>query len=238
MIRRALAVACTALVLAAGMELVVAQRLRFIMPASAQAEGLSSGDIVIRVSGECGTGFTEVAALDGKVIRGTVAANMNQGGTGGSDTVTPEGTVAQATFTGSALSGHAHGTGTYATSAHSGSAVDDHASHTHAATGLTFTGDAVTASETAATPNLVTSSTQGGAVSPTTTATGTIGGTTAGPSATLSHAVTQPSAHTLSGSSESVSGGTPAGTINAQSFTGTEHSTLPAYTRVLFCSKD
>lgn len=212
-------------------------RIRFLPVAVAQSSDLTAGDIIIRLSGDCGAGFAEVAGLDGKMLRGTVAANMNQGGTGGSDTITPEGTIDQATFTGEALAGHSHGVGTYAADAHAGTAVADHASHTHAATGLTFTGDLVAAASTNALPNLVTGSTTGGAVSPETQATGTIGGTTAGPSATLTHSVTQPSAHTLSGTSQSVTGGTPAGSINSQSFTGTQFSNLPAFTRVIFCQK-
>jgi hypothetical protein len=49
--------------------------------------GLNSGDIVLRLSA-CGTGFTQVASLEGKFIVGTVAANSDVGDTGGSDTVT------------------------------------------------------------------------------------------------------------------------------------------------------
>jgi hypothetical protein len=53
--------------------------------------------------------------------------------------------------------------------------------------------------------------------------------TSAGPSATLTHAVTQPNAHTLSGSSEAVSAGTPAGTVSTPTFTGSATSVLPPY---------
>ncbi len=45
----------------------------------------------------CPTGFVEVAGVNGKMLRGTVAANGNVGQSGGSDSVTP-------TFTGSAWS--------------------------------------------------------------------------------------------------------------------------------------
>lgn len=44
-----------------------------------------------------------------------------------------------------------------------------------------------------------------------------------------SHAVTQPNAHTMAGSSEAVSGGTPAGTNSAPEFTGAETSVLQPY---------
>lgn len=51
--------------------------------------------------------------------------------------------------------------------------------HAHGATGLTFTGDAVAAASTTATPDLVTFDVLATGVSPVTTATGTIGGSTA-----------------------------------------------------------
>jgi hypothetical protein len=45
----------------------------------------------------------------------------------------------------------------------------------------------------------------------------------------LSHSVTQPSAHTMSGSSEAVSAGTPAGTVAAPVFTGSATSVIQPY---------
>lgn len=87
----------------------------------------------------------------------------------------------------------------------SGTAVADHAAHTHSVTATgtnsapTFTGNAVTASASAVSPKLVTGNTSTG-VSLTTTATGTVSAptftgsaaTSGNPSATLTHAVTQP----------------------------------------------
>lgn len=218
-------------------------RIRFVGPVEAQASSLNAGDIVIRVSGNCGTGFTEVSSLDGKVIRGTVAANVNQGGTGGSDTVTPEGSVSAPTFTGDALSGHAHGTGTYAASAHSGTAVADHASHTHTYTDVPNhvhvqnINSGATGGSNGYTKDTSTNGSEASAVSTATNTGGVAEGTTAGPGAALTHSVTQPSDHTLSGSSQLVSGGTPSGTNSAPTFTGTQHSTLPAFVRVVFCEK-
>lgn len=78
---------------------------------------------------------------------------------------------------------HLHGVGTLAASAHSGTAVADHASHTHdIASQIT-------------TPDLFTSNTAAAGVS----------GRSGGPSAVLTHGVTQPAAHTLSGSTASAS---------------------------------
>ncbi len=53
---------------------------------------IPTGGIIFIASGSCPTGYAEVSALNGKMIRGTVAANSNVGGTGGSDTITPAGT--------------------------------------------------------------------------------------------------------------------------------------------------
>ena len=118
--------------------------------------GLPAGLVAFILSGTCPSGYTEVAALNGIAVIGTLAANANVGTTGGSDTITPAGTVAWPagvpTFAGNAL-----------------------ATHTH-----TFTGNAVNSSATAASPDLVTSNTGGSGVSPTTTATGTNASISAG----------------------------------------------------------
>jgi hypothetical protein len=62
----------------------------------------------------------------------------------------------------------------------------------------------------------------------------TMSGSTGNPSATLSHAVTQPSDHTMSGSSQAVSGGTPAGTVSQPTFTGDATSVVQPYIVVYF----
>lgn len=53
--------------------------------------------------------------------------------------------------------------------------------------------------------------------------------TSGDPSATLNHSVTQPSDHTMSGSTASVSAGTPAGTVSAPTFTGDAMSVVQPY---------
>jgi hypothetical protein len=58
----------------------------------ASAAGVPTGAIIFVASGTCPSGYSEVAGLDGRMVRGTVAANGNVGGTGGSDTITPAGT--------------------------------------------------------------------------------------------------------------------------------------------------
>jgi hypothetical protein len=95
---------------------------------------------------------------------------------------------------------HTHDAGTLVPSAHAGAAVGDHASHTH-----TFTPAGTINAHTTTTDGTSTGGTAKVTGPGTHTFTGT-GGTTAGPSATLSHSVTQPSAHTMSGTSAAANG--------------------------------
>jgi hypothetical protein len=129
---------------------------------------------------------------------------------------------------------HTHAAGTLVPSAHVGAAVADHASHTHTYTAIVDHTHAVNVSDpghthggrivnsgTAGTAghqgastnnnaNASTSATQTGTTSITATTSNPVGsvatGTTNGPSATLTHAVTQPSAHTMSGTSAAANG--------------------------------
>ncbi len=64
---------------------------------------LPSGTVVAITTGTCPSGTSQVTALNGKTLFGTLAANGNVGTTGGSDTITPAGTNGTPTFTGSAL---------------------------------------------------------------------------------------------------------------------------------------
>jgi hypothetical protein len=134
--------------------------------------------------------------------------------TGGAKTVAAAGANSAPTFTGNALGTHAHAAGTLVPSAHAGAAVADHAAHTH-----TFTQSA-----NATTPDLLTVNTAAAGVA--------ASGTTGNPNATQTHSVTQPNAHTMSGSSEAVSGGTPAGTVSAPTFTGSPTSVVQPYVTV------
>ncbi len=63
------------------------------------------GGIVFIDTGTCPAGWTEVSGLNGRTVMGTVAANGNVGGTGGSDSVTP-------TFTGASVTSSAVSAGT------------------------------------------------------------------------------------------------------------------------------
>jgi hypothetical protein len=134
--------------------------------------------------------------------------------TGGAASVTPAGTVSQPTFSGSALAGHSHGAGTLEPSSHAGADVADHPSHTHDVSLSSVEGDPAGAPPTGNFFGNAAVETSGG------------------PSAVLDHTVTQPDDHTMSGSTESVSAGTPAGTVSQPTFTGNAETNLPPYVAV------
>lgn len=121
---------------------------------------LPVGVIVPIVSGACPVGFAEETTLNGKTLVGTLTANGNIGTTGGADTITPT------------MADHASHTHTYT----------DVPAHTHTQASQTATTGGVSSWEHGA---IDTSSTA--AETLTTGSTGVAQGTTAGPSATLTH---------------------------------------------------
>lgn len=165
-----------------------------LSPAQLQTSGSSipAGSILLIDSGSCPAGFTEVADLNGRTLIGTLAASGNVGTTGGADTITPQGVNS-----GAAVADHPSHTHTY----------NQVISHTHAVTSV---GSAATGGTTNLTGASDTSSTTATAAAP---AGAVATGTTAGPSATLTHSVTQPT------------------------FTGTPGDNRSAFTRVIFCRK-
>lgn len=78
-------------------------RMACITSTGADCTTTPTGTIVLTLSLGCPAGFTNVAALDGKMPLGTLTSHANTGTTGGSDTLTP-------TFMGDALPGHQHET--------------------------------------------------------------------------------------------------------------------------------
>lgn len=198
---------------------------------------LPSGMVTMILSGTCPSGFTEVSALNGKMLRGTLATNANVGTTGGSTTITPAGTVTAPTFTGSSATTSAVSAGTPAGTNSS----------------PTFTGTAL-ANHAHELPIQIPSTTTTRQIAVAAFGTGTSRAATAvsttGTANTTSAAValTQP-----------VSAGTPAGTVTAPTFTGSAMGThthtltatgtnsvptfigsvvdpSPLFTRVIFCS--
>ena len=66
---------------------------------SSSAGGVPTGGIIFIDAGTCPTGFTQDTAFNGAYILGTVAANADVGLTGGSNSVTPTGSVSAPTLT-------------------------------------------------------------------------------------------------------------------------------------------
>lgn len=190
--------------------------------------GIDAGAILMIKSGSCPSGFVEDTDLNGRMPFGTVAANADIGTTGGTDSITPAGTNS-----GGAVSAHAGA----AVSAHAGAAVADHASHTHTYTDVpnhvhvyasqtattgsasSYEHGAIDTSSTAAEASISTNNPTGGVAT----------GTTNGPSATLTHSVTQPSNHTVTQPDNH--------TFTQPTFTGTQFDNRSAFLRVVFCRK-
>jgi hypothetical protein len=97
---------------------------------SALAAEFPSGAIVFVDSGACPAGYTEVAGLDGKYLLGTVNANGNVGGSGGS---LNSSSITAGTPSGS-LSGNVANESTHTHSVTSNVTVADHSAHTHSVT--------------------------------------------------------------------------------------------------------
>lgn len=115
---------------------------------AAEGGGGGGGDlpanaIVLTLQSACPAGFTEETALAGRFLLGTTEAAADAGSTGGSDAITPAGTVASAT-TGISVASHSiANTGTSGGNrAFTNNAAADHSvtdpGHTHGFTGEQF----------------------------------------------------------------------------------------------------
>ena len=208
---------------------------------------IPSGAILIIDSGACPAGTAEVSAMAGRTLIGTLAANLDIGTTGGSDTLTPAGSVTAPSLTmnsytpagtlaGVTVSAH---TGANVTSVFTGTAL---AAHSHelpfqkvaGGTGVLRmlaptifgTGTSRAAESQSAAP-----------VANTTAAAvllsqGVSGGTPAG---TIANTVTQAAAHTVGQGSFSGTPATLTGVVAAPTFAGTQADNRSAYMKVLFC---
>jgi hypothetical protein len=188
----------------------------------ADASGVPAGLIALSLT-SCPTGWAEATALNGVMLRGTLAANGNVGTTGGSDTITPQGTISQPalsmnsftpagsistpTFTGSALATHAHELPFQipsTTTTRQLAAATFGTGTSRAATAVSATGTGNTTSAAVALSQAVSAGTPTGTIStPSFT----------GQSATLT------------------------GSVTAPTFTGTAFNNRPAYVNVIFCAK-
>jgi hypothetical protein len=211
---------------------------------------MPSGMIGMIVTGSCPSAWTQVAALNGTMLQGTLAANGDVGTTGGSNSITATGTVSQPTFSGASDT-------TSAVSAGTPAGTNSTAAFTPAGTvaAPTFTGASDTTSAVSAgTPAGVNSATN--TVSKLVTSSSGVTLTFVGSAlATHTHTVTPTgtnSAPAFTGSSgtvpaETFSGSalaththtvTPTGTVSQPSLTMNAFDPHPAFTKVIFCSKN
>ncbi len=222
---------------------------------------IPSGLITLIASGTCPTGWAESSALNGKMLRGTVAANGNVGTTGGADTITPTVaslTAAAQTFTGSSATSSAVGAGTPAGTI-----------NTPTFTGAAWTPPALSWPAGVPTNAAITAGTPAGTVSALTT--GADSSTTGGVAKAIAQTPTFTGSalgthtHTISWPAgvPTIATYTPTGTISALTFTGSALGThthtvtatgtngtsavtgtlnsfdnRPAYINVIFCSKN
>ena len=191
---------------------------------------IPSGLIAISLT-SCPSGWTEVSALNGKMLRGTVAANGDVGTTGGNAMITPTGIVSQPTL---AINAYTPvGTVTAPTFTGSQGATSATSAGTPAGTNSTATVATVSGNK---------AGTSSGAFS-------TIGGSSPGsnitvPAETFTGSVMATHTHTLTpagtNSVPTFTGtvATMTGTVTQPTFTGTPLDPSPPYLKVIFCSKN
>lgn len=179
-----------------------------------------SGIIVMTLNAACPSGFTQVTALNGQFLQGTLAANGDVGTTGGNATVTPSGTVSQPTFVGGSVT-------TSAVSAGTPSGSNGTVSFTPAGTNGTVNFiPAGTNSTVSFTPAGTNGSTTTGGTAISSTATAAIVVSTGTGNNVANNTHTHPS-HTHTVPAETFTG--TAGTVPAETFTGAT-GTVPAET--------
>lgn len=193
-----------------------------------------SGAVIFIDTGTCPSGYSEDSNLSGKTIVGTIAANGDVGTTGGSDTITPAGTNGAPSFTGTAWAAPAvswpAGVPTFSGNSVTSSAVSagtpagtNAASATSgncAATNIAAGTGSTTACKATA-PNLtVTAQTFTGSALGTHTHTTTATGTVAWPAGV-----------------PTLASYTPAGSVAAPAFTGTQFDNRSAFVKVIACKK-
>ena len=195
-----------------------------IGPSGGGGGGLPAGAILLVASGSCPAGTVEDPSLAGKTLVGTTAANGDVGTTGGSDTFTPDGTVAAPTFTGT-LASLTH-SGANVTSTFTGSALG---THSHELPFQIVSGTSIRALPSATFGVGTSRAAVGGWTATANTTSAAVAkdqAISAGtPAGTVANTVTQPSAHSY----------TPQGSNSAPTFTGVAGENRSAFTRVIFC---
>lgn len=200
---------------------------------SGAGETIPVGSILIIESGSCPTGYTET--LNGKFLLGTNNANGDIGSTGGTDNITPSGSISIPTFTGTSAITNAvsAGTpsGTVSTPTFTGTALGTHAHELPfqipTSTSIRQTASFGSGTSRAATATITTTSntTSAAVALSQAVSAGTPAGTISTPTFTGSALSTH--SHTV----------TATGTISQPSFTGASQENRPSFTKVIFCKK-
>jgi hypothetical protein len=191
------------------------------------ASSVPTGAILLVASGTCPATYVEETTLNGRMPIGTLVANADLGATGGTDTLTPAGTINAQTFAGT-LASLTH-SGENVTSVFTGSALATHAHELpfQLAT-TTTTRQLAAATFGTGTSRAATAVSAAGVANTTSAAVALSQAVSAGtPAGTVANTITQASAHSY----------TPQGTVSAASFTGSIAENRSAFAKVLFCRK-
>ena len=206
---------------------------------------LPSGSIVMVDSGTCPVGTTEVASLAGRTLLGTLAASADVGTTGGSDSVTPAGTNSVPSLTmnsytpagtnsGMAVSAHI---GANVTSVFTGAALGTHAHELpFQIPSTTTTRQIAVATFGTGTARAATAVSANGTANTTSAAVALSQSVSAGtPAGTIANTITQASPHTVTNPSFLGTPATLTGAVSAPAWSGVAFDNRSAYTKVLFC---
>jgi hypothetical protein len=202
---------------------------------------LSAGDVVIRVSGPCGAGFAEVAALNGVFLRGTVAANADQGQAGGSDLITPQGTNSAPALTMNSYTPQGSNApvsftpaGSNGAQSFTGTPSSCVANHVHPYRSLTATTGSLASYEHGAVDTSSNSAVENASIG---TENPTGGQASCTPAGTVSAAVFTGTPGSVPAQAFTGAPATLTGAVGAPVFTGTSFDNKPAFTKVIFCAK-
>jgi hypothetical protein len=182
---------------------------------------------ILMMMNACPGGYAEVSSLNGAMPYGTIAANGDAGGTGGSNTITPTGSISTPAFSGNS----ATLTGSVSQPTFTGNAFTSVINHTHTVT-VTYDVQGGTTAATTGTHVMTSTATGGSARVP--TSGDVVSATTANPGGGVS-SITP--AGTVSQPTLTMNSYTPAGTVTTPTMTGNSFDNRPAFVKVIFCQK-
>lgn len=205
-------------------------------------EAVPAGVIVLIKAGACPSGYVEDADLNGRTLIGTVAANGDVGTTGGADAVTPSGINSAPSFSGTAWSAPSVSWPAGVPS-FTGNAFSAVVNHTHT---VTVTDPGHTHVENS--NNATTGGLRGWPAADTSTSTATATGySTASATTGITASAENPAGGVASitpagtiawpAGVPTIGAYTPAGTVTAATFTGTQFDNRSAFIRVIACRK-